>query len=311
MVSETELKENGFENLENGFYHRMINEVHVMADSGQEKLTLYARCASVTVDNENEIEKYVACQAEKHRGIGAGFRNRRLYVDILPQEGQDESRLLGEAAEVMEDTIRHFDMLPVCAGCGRVQPVELIFADGRPTELCSVCKGEADFEKHKENILEQQRKRYEDEYSVAGIQKRPVKAAIKAGFLGGLYTCIAGFVYMLFFWVFLGNFVHLFFGFLGAVGGFFTVRKINRISHIPGWQKVLLSAASAFLTILVLSNITFIVLNHLIFHGEFLDMFSLNLFDLGSPISYMIVFGIGSFFLSEWIFGFMFPGNSR
>lgn len=309
VMTEKIFLEKGFERLENGSYKKYIKEVLLIAEISAQKLVLSAHCASVVVDNEGEIEKYAVAAAQRYSGIAPAFRERLLTIDILPAVSVREERLLDDALELAADVIEHFDMLPVCMSCGRVMAVELIYIDGAPFQICGVCKGERDLSKAREDLLKAQQERYENEYGPMGVQKRPIRAAIKAGFLGGLYTCIFGALYMSFMWVFLGSFVHLFFGFMGAIAGFFTIRRVNQISHIPVWQKLALSTASAFVTLFVLSGITFLVLNPLIYHGKFLEMFQMRIYDLGSPVMYMAVLGMGSFFLSEWIFGFIFPGR--
>ena len=309
MPESTLLTEKGFEKGNALDYHKRLGELEIILEEAPGGPVFRVPCASVRVDTESEIEKFAGQQTAEDNDLTVTFRNRLLTVTCRRREGLSPEELLDKPLKLIESMKEQFDLLPVCMLCGRVLPVEPENIDGKLHTVCSVCKGSRELDSSLEKQLEQQRQRYADEYTLGGIQRRPVKAALKAGFLGGLYTSIIGALYMSLLWVFLGPLVHLLYGFFGAIAGFFTIRKCNRINHIPAWQKFALSTVSAFATLFVLSGITFLLLNWLMFHGAYFEMFKGQLYDLGHPVTFMIVFGLGTFFLSEFLFGFMFPGK--
>lgn len=311
MSEGTVWSEKGFLALREHGFHRRLGELEIVAAEEPDALLFRVSCASSQVDSEPEMERFAQQQTKADNGLTVTYRKRLLEVTCQQQEGMTQSEMIDNSLSLLETMMEQFALLPVCTHCGRITPAELTEVDGQPEVVCGVCKDAMVLNNEMEQKLEEQRLRYADEYTVGGLQRRPIKAAVKAGFLGGLYTCVVGALYMSVLWVFFGPLVHLTFGFMGAITGFFTIRKCNRIGYIPAWQKFIVSTVSAFVTLFVVSGMTYLLLNRLIFHGEFMDMFGSRLYDLGHPVLYMIVFGLGTFFLSEFLFGFMFPGKSR
>lgn len=307
------LQEKGFEIFEETFYHRRFRDIEMILTEEDGVPVLFVPCATPQIDEEAVIHRFLAEQFANEEHFRAEYHDRHISVKCPGEEVCSLGESLDTVLPLAERVITEFDMLPVCMKCGRVMPVELRSLEGSPCTVCGVCVGELSLDEKKAKLLEEQRKRYENEYTVANIQKRPVKASIKAGVIAGAMTSVVGFVYMMIGCLFLGMLSQIIFWALGGLAGFITIRNLNKISHISVFLRFVIGNISALVTLFILSGISFLFLNAVEYQGQFLTVFATNLpiFYLGSPVAYMAIMGLGFFFVSEFVFGYIFPGKGR
>ena len=288
--------------------HKKIHGIEVILEEQYGVLVFNARCSSPLFENELEIDTHLKKLIAEYPYMDAGFKEGRLKLTCIRSMAPEEKEIIGKASEVLEKLFEEYDMLPCCTLCSRMIPAELMMVNDKPETVCDVCSGAMKFEQIKEAKLESDRKKYESEYIAGGrIQKRPVLSSRKAGVLGGMIASAAGAVIMGMILPVLG-FPPLRIGiyFLGGLMGIIIFKNIDKLSNISGIHKWWISTVSGFATLFVLSGINYLVINQMIYGGSYFRQLTFDLYKLGDPVLFQLVFGLASFAVGQAAVGIWF-----
>lgn len=290
------LKDQGFQILPGDRYVTEVSNLSVFLEDIEGRMNFRCCCGSPKVDFEKEISEYVTVAADADPRLEGSFKDRWLVIEIVCEDPDEEKECVKKALEIVGTVREKFDMIPACAACKRLSPVEIFVGQEGVVMLCGICKDQGKLlEKHEKMIREYHEKAVKS--VKAGIEWGPMKVLIKVGFKLGL---ICGILMVL---MYLAGLAIPILGLLpwvpGAIGGYNAMRSAVKVDYMPLLVRFTAVSISFLLTIIL---VAFAALNIglMVLYGQFFYPHNLNtqVLILGGTVGvagYLIAAAIGFF----------------